>query len=332
MIGGTTPGVGNLISGNIQSNGTGVGVYIIGPGATGNVVQGNRIGTDATGTQTLIPGQSNLGILISNTPGSNVVGGTDPGAGNVIAGFTTGIYIFATQSQFAPTAGSIVVGNFIGTDKTGEVPLGNTVGVYINGVPMNTIGGAGPSARNIISGNQTGIYLLGTTATTNLIQGNYIGLNADGQTAMGNHIGIYLDQASNNTLAAPTSSRRQSASSAMDGSVGIYLFNGAANNTIEGNLIGTDASGRRGRDLAQGNYGVLLFNASNNPIAKSLGTNRVVGSGIANLREFTGPVTQPRSGGGRKPGPHHPHRPAHAGPRKLPGFSRLARRPFVRAR
>ena len=76
-----------------------------------------------------------------------------------------------------------------------------------------------------------------------------------------------------------------------------------------------------------GDYGVLLFNASNNPIARSLGTNRVVGSGIANLREFTGPVTQPRSSGGGKPAHHHPHHPVHAAPRKLPGFSRLARRP-----
>ena len=70
------------------------------------MVQGNLIGTDKTGTRTLVPGQSNLGILVSNTPGGNMIGGATPGAGNVISGFTTGIYIFATQSQFNPTAGT----------------------------------------------------------------------------------------------------------------------------------------------------------------------------------------------------------------------------------
>ena len=207
--------------------------------------------------------------------------------------------------------------------------------MFINGVPLNTIGGTMPGARNVISGNTVGIQLLGATATRNLIQGNFIGLGSDGKAPLGNHTGIFLDAASNNTIGGTTPGAGNVIAGNVvvnqEGSTGIYLFDGAANNTIEGNLIGTDASGRSSRDLAQGDYGVLLFNASNNPIARSLGTNRVVGSGIANLREFTGPVTQPQSSGGGKPAHQHlPHHPVHAAPRKHPGFSRLAGRPSHR--
>jgi len=325
-IGGTANGARNVISGN-----TSTGIQLLDQGAGNNVVEGNLIGTDINGTRTLLTSRPNLGILVNNTPGTDVIGGTTAAARNVISGFKVGIEIFAPQSQFNPTAGTAIEGNFIGTDQTGETVLGNDVGVFINGVPLNTIGGTTPGARNVISGNTVGIQLLGATATRNLIQGNFIGLGSDGKKPLGNHTGIFLDAASNNTIGGTTPGAGNVIAGNgvvnQEGSTGIYLFDGAANNTIEGNYIGTDASGRSSRDLAQGDYGVLLFNASNNPIARSLGTNRVVGSGIANLREFTGPVTQPRPSGGGKPGPHHPHRPAPAGPRKLLGFSRLARRP-----
>ena len=330
-IGGTANGARNVISGN-----TSTGIQLLDQGAGNNVVEGNLIGTDINGTRTLLTSRPNLGILVNNTPGTDVIGGTTAAARNVISGFKVGIEIFAPQSQFNPTAGTAIEGNFIGTDQTGETVLGNDVGVFINGVPLNTIGGTTPGARNVISGNTVGIQLLGATATRNLIQGNFIGLGSDGKAPLGNHTGIFIDAASNNTIGGTTPGAGNVIAGNVvvnqEGSTGIYLFDGAANNTIEGNYIGTDASGRSSRDLAQGDYGVLLFNASNNPIARSLGTNRVVGSGIANLREFTGPVTQPQSSGGGKPAHHHPHHPVHAAPRKRPGFSRLARRPFYARR
>jgi parallel beta-helix repeat protein len=248
-------------------------------------VQGNRIGTDATGSRTLLAGTSNVGILFSNTGGNNQVGGTTAGAGNVVAGLEVGVYIFATQSQFNPTAGSLVAGNRIGTDVSGQKALGNNVGLYINGVPNNVVGGSTPGARNLISANQVGIYLLGTTATGNQIRGNYIGLRGDGKTALGNHIGIYADGASSNTITGNLIAGNLVVGG--EGSTGIYLFNGTSNTTITANSIGTNASGQSNRTLAQGDYGVLLYNASNNAIAKSRGSNRIVGSGIANVREFT---------------------------------------------
>ena len=126
-IGGLTTrpgtGPGNVISSYVPSNSTntGVGVAITGPGAMGNIVEGNLIGTDANGTRTLVADQAGLGILISNTPGSNTVGGTIAMARNIIAGFKIGIEIFAPQSPFNSPTGSTIAGNYIGTDVSGEV-------------------------------------------------------------------------------------------------------------------------------------------------------------------------------------------------------------------
>src|SRR5207248_7137544 len=80
--------------------------------------------------------------------------------------------------------------NFIGTDATGAVALPNDVGVVINNVPNNLIGGTAAGAGNLISGNRNGgIVVSGTTAnpaTGNVIQGNLIGTNAAGTAAVPN--------------------------------------------------------------------------------------------------------------------------------------------------
>src|SRR5215217_3641594 len=75
-IGGTTLQARNVISGNKAH-----GIRILNVGSTGNIVQGNYIGTNAAGTM----GLGNLfeGIYIGGGL-NNVVGGTEPGAGNVI--------------------------------------------------------------------------------------------------------------------------------------------------------------------------------------------------------------------------------------------------------
>jgi hypothetical protein len=77
-IGGSTPGEGNVISGN-----GGSGVKIYGSGTNGNVVKGNFIGTDASGTAAM--GNGGSGVMIENGPQNNTIGGTGSGEGNTIA-------------------------------------------------------------------------------------------------------------------------------------------------------------------------------------------------------------------------------------------------------
>ena len=77
-VGGTLPAARNLISGNNSD-----GIEITGSGATGNLVQGNLIGTTASGSSGLA--NSSDGIQIFNSASNNTIGGTAAGAGNVIA-------------------------------------------------------------------------------------------------------------------------------------------------------------------------------------------------------------------------------------------------------
>ena len=94
------------------------------------------------------------------------------------------------------SSGTLVAGNFIGTDITGTLAIGNgTQGVEILGASGNTVGGTTAGARNIIAGNsqngvliQNAVAFFGLTAAAdnNLIEGNYIGTQVNGTTALGN--------------------------------------------------------------------------------------------------------------------------------------------------
>ncbi len=152
IVGGTTPGTRNVISGN-----NGNGVQIIGtdtmfpdnPNAHDNRIEGNYIGTDASGTF-IGNGLGNYsGVVIIDAP-NNIVGGTTPGARNVISGNNghgvSIVYPDAKDNQ--------VVGNYIGTDKNGTADLGNVHnGVHLFKASNNVVGGTTSGASNRISGN-----------------------------------------------------------------------------------------------------------------------------------------------------------------------------------
>src|SRR5262249_13576123 len=152
----------------------------------------------------------------------------------------------------------ILEGNFIGTDPSGMIGRGNDfAGVYVYSfAKKNTIGGASPAARNVISGLQSfGVLLDGDE---NVVLGNLIGLAADGVTASGNGYGVLVDGAGNivggTTVAAGNviSGNRNS---------GIALS--GIGNLVQGNLIGLSADGT----AAVGNVenGVLIYGNGTDP-------------------------------------------------------------------
>ncbi len=139
LVGGTTEGARNVISG------ANYGVSIV-AGSTNNLVQGNYIGTDRTGTQEV--GNRFDGVEIENSP-DNLVGGTAPGAGNLLSGNHSGIYIGGDGAT-----GNLVQGNMVGTDYTGTAPLPNIGdGIEIRNADGNTIGGITDGASNTIAFN-----------------------------------------------------------------------------------------------------------------------------------------------------------------------------------
>jgi hypothetical protein len=193
-IGGMAPGAGNVISGNAEN-----GVFIYGTTTSNNVLEGNFIGTDATGRIAVQNGYS--GVAISNAP-ATTIGGTASGARNVIsANYDNGINLGGY------TAGTVVQGNYIGTDVTGSNAMPNYGGIYLYGAGTNLIGGAVPGAGNVISGNvEEGISVGYPGANGNTIQGNFIGTKSDGASPLGNqwHNIDFSVSASNNLVGGST--------------------------------------------------------------------------------------------------------------------------------
>jgi len=144
-VGGSQAGERNVISGN-----AGRGVFINNLGTNNNVVQGNFIGTDVSGSFDL--GNAGSGVEIQDSP-NNTIGGSQAEEGNVISGNDDdGIFIFGARAS-----GNVVQGNFIGTDVSGSFDLGNGLsGVEIEDAPNNTVGGMQAGAQNLISGNDEG--------------------------------------------------------------------------------------------------------------------------------------------------------------------------------
>jgi hypothetical protein len=213
------------------------GIRIEGEG--GNIIQGNFIGTDSTGSLSLSNGVGGITILESS---GNLIGGTNAGERNLISGRnSTGIYISGGSSS-----NNVIQGNFIGTDVTGTNALGNRVnGILISDAPDNLIGGTVPGARNIISGNgQSGVYLLGTGSVRNGIAGNFIGTDLTGTRALSNRVdGVTLFRAGGNVIGGSVAAARNLISG--NGERGIFINGaGATNNFIQGNFIGSDVTGR----------------------------------------------------------------------------------------
>ena len=103
-----------MISGNTDD-----GVEITGSGTSGNVVAGNLIGTDVDRHGRAR--QRHDGVEIDTGASGNTIGGTTAAARNIISGNDgSGVEIDDANDN-------LVEGNFVGTDKTGTVALGNNV-------------------------------------------------------------------------------------------------------------------------------------------------------------------------------------------------------------
>jgi photosystem II stability/assembly factor-like uncharacterized protein len=265
LIGGTASGAGNLISGNQTG---------IKADSTGNTIQGNLIGTDVTGTKK-IPNSTGIDVRLANT----LIGGTTPGARNVISGNSFDGVVVAG-------VGSRVQGNYIGTDITGTLPLGNT-GSGVVGGDNALIGGTGPAERNIISANapssplsNTGNVAIGVSSAGSAatVQGNYIGTDVTGTRALGDSFSGITINGGNSVIGGTTPGARNVISG---NRIGIST-SGATGNVIQGNYIGLNAQGTEPVPNTQG--GIQFgpsFSSNNNVVGGSA-------SGAANTIAFNG--------------------------------------------
>ena len=158
-------GPGNVISGNGD-----IGIELL--DASGVVIIGNFIGTDASGTQAL--GNTGAGICVDAGSSSNTIGGMASGEMNLISGNQNGLVFQEASTQ------NTVAADWIGIDSNGAKALPNLFNgiVVFNGAGDETIG-----PGNIISGNtDIGIELFIASGVN--IFGNFIGTDASGTQAL----------------------------------------------------------------------------------------------------------------------------------------------------
>jgi len=266
-IGGTAAGAGNVISGNNNH-----GIEINSSTSTGNVVQGNFIGTDAAGTAEIGNGSvggasTGRGIRINGAPG-NTIGGSSA-ARNVISGNVK----YGIEIINGGATGNIVQSNYIGTNPTATAPVGNReAGIYVDGAPNTIIGGTTTDLRNIISGNgqasvlvvAQGIVLTGAGASGAQVRGNLIGTDVNGTAPLSNlGIGVLIIGAPTNTIGGTAAGARNIISG--NGIHGVEIdAAGAAGNLVQGNHIGMDINGSVG--LGNAGDGVFISDAPGNII------------------------------------------------------------------
>ncbi|NKB24653.1 MAG: hypothetical protein GKR87_09835 [Kiritimatiellae bacterium] len=248
IVGGTSAGAGNLISGNDFD-----GIQIL---ADGQLIQGNIIGLDSLGSDPIPNGSD--GIEIRGGINS-MIGGSASGARNVISGNTRNGIEIRDDSNF-------VQGNYIGLDSSGTRAVSNGLSWILVISSSNTIGGTVVGARNFISGNGlAGIEIVGIGSNTiifaNRCEGNIIGLSASASTIVANRFGILITNSANNTIGGDTEESWNIISANASNAITIGKSLNESNsvgNAVLGNAIWNN--GALGADLA--NDGVT---ANDNP-------------------------------------------------------------------
>lgn len=271
-IGGTAAGAGNVIAG-----GNGADIQLQDAGATlsvanvlGSTVQGNILGLNAAGNA-ILDGYEGSGIFIYNS--NNTIGGSASGARNIISGHEgTGVVILG---NYAIAENNVIQGNYIGTDITGNVDLGNVGhGVYMNeGARESVIGGTGAGEGNLISGNTGhGILLESTSGDGTTIEGNTIGMNADLDTGMPNDTWGVIILSDDNVVGGDTSASRNIISGNGAGG-GVAIAGSGSDNIIKNNYIGTvtgtDTFGNSGS-------GILVAGSASGTIIGGVGDGNII--------------------------------------------------------
>ncbi len=232
-----------------------------------NVIAGNFVGTDAAGVADL--GNLLNGIVIVSGAG-NLVGGASAAARNVVSGnVENNIVVGGFDTNFTPSpARTIIQGNYVGTNAAGTSRVesgGGQIGgdgILLTSGDGTVIGGASAYARNVISGN-TGRGIFCRDNNTNLtIQGNFIGVDATGAVALGNHqVGISVTSGTTPADGFTIGGTATGAGNVISGNTEEGVSISARDLVFQGNFVGTNAAGTA--VIGNGSIGVHIANGGN---------------------------------------------------------------------
>jgi len=279
-------------------------------------------GYSQTGASANTQANSDNAVILIQLDGTSAGAGVDGltlgagSGGSTIEGLD--VTSFTGNGIVVQSNGNSILGNFIGVDPTGTTRMPNGTfpnsgdGIRIVNASNNQIGSTSPADRNISSGNAIdGIHVLGTLvtpATGNMIQGNFVGVAADGLSSVGNRtepapapgaaegnnlFGIEISGGNLNTVGGTAAGARNVVGFNGDG---IELNNGGQQNIIQGNFSGVGADGAthvanllHGIALRSSNgFGAPLGPAQANEPGMSFNSIGGTAAGAGNLVEFNG--------------------------------------------
>ena len=255
------------------------------------------------------------GVNIDNVS-DNTVGGMTPGARNVFGDNASGVLI---DGSVAGATGNQVQGDYIGTDGTRWLGApffydSAVIGVFIECASDNVVGGTaaglpGNVIRGESGGNRNHRLPNRTVVSTNLVQGNYIGLNAAGTAILtglttGNDVcGIGIGNGTGNTIGGSTPSARNVISGWGTSDVAVNFLRPlfTFGNVVEGNYVGTNAAGTAALEplgfTASGvsaavNTEILnnLISGANNGVSDSVNGCLIQGNSIGTVGSTTQPT------------------------------------------
>ncbi|MHC1725243.1 MAG: FG-GAP-like repeat-containing protein [Syntrophobacteraceae bacterium] len=263
IIGGTTASARNII----------VATVLMEKG-TGNLFQGNYLGTDPSGMLAAGSNDQASGIRLGGI--GSTVGGAVAAARNLIVGAGNGKYGYGIHVVGPPTStqGLVIQGNYIGLSKTGATRIGTWQrGVHISPESESiTVGGAVSGAGNVIAGSSwCGVIIQGKdektlvqgTSRAHVLQGNYIGTDKTGKVAIPNKYGLLITYSAENLIGGTSAGARNVISGNTADAVHVQGET-AFGNTISGNYIGVDATGMK--KLPQPGWGVFIESSAQNTI------------------------------------------------------------------
>ena len=270
-IGGAIVAARDVISGN-----TGAGILMTGAGTSGNLIEGEYVGLNSSGTAALGNAE---GVVVNAGAASNSIGGSSVSNRNIISGnVADNVHVVG-----AGTINNVIVGDTIGLNADGSASLGGgqavTGGLVIeDGATGTTVGGVASTSVNVIGGNSgPGVLIrgmssstVGTAASANLVEGNFVGTNLGGTAGVPNAGGgiVLSNGTTNNTVGGTAGGLARNVVSGNLGA-GISLIGaGVTGNAVQANLIGLQSDGATA--LGNQNDGVYINGASNNTIGGSV--------------------------------------------------------------
>ncbi len=225
------------------------------------------------------------GLVLSGVKNSVIRGLSITGFG------TASVDHAAINVQGQPADNNLIAGNFLGVLPDGTTPAGNTDGVIVTG-NGNVIGGTNPADRNLLSGNFSWGFVV--EASNNTVEGNYIGLDASGTSAVANGNGGVIDQLSNgNVIGGTTAAARNYIAGNVGRGIKLTVDHTSdantsgstpMNNVVEGNWIGLNVNG-----VAVGGQvvaGVELRNVIANQVGVSGAGDVISGNGGPGVSVF----------------------------------------------